>query len=394
MKIRPCTAWKTPFAILLSLLFLCAGADAYAGVRYTVKKGDTLSGIAYRYKVRVSAIRRINKVNAVRLRLGSTIVIPVKDRTAGEKAEKVAGTEQAVPGEKITPAAFSNSELKSVRQTASNLYHTVKKGDTLSSIARKYSVTIADIRHLNGLRTSRLKRGQKLLIRPAGPKTYIVRRGDNLREIARRFNLDPDDLMEINGIETPALKVGQKLYLQETVDDSSAAEAYAGVVEKNTGEEAYEFSGREEAAGDTARESLVAFARKLLNIPYKFGGNSIFGIDCSAYVKKVYGLLGVKLPRTAREQFNSGETIDKDQLSVGDLVFFGTHASFPSHVGIYIGNDLFIHASSKGRKVTISNLDTPYFLRRFIGAKRLLTGGLTEELSDGEVSGSPAEEVH
>lgn len=120
------------------------------------------------------------------------------------------------------------------------------------------------------------------------------------------------------------------------------------------------------------QEKLSLFAKKLLNIPYKFGGNSILGIDCSAYVKKVYGLLGMDLPRTAREQFNEGETIEKAELSIGDLVFFRTYASFPSHVGIYLGNDLFIHASSKGRKVKVDNLEAPYFVKRFIGAKRLL----------------------
>jgi cell wall-associated NlpC family hydrolase len=109
-----------------------------------------------------------------------------------------------------------------------------------------------------------------------------------------------------------------------------------------------------------------------MNIPYKFGGNSILGIDCSAYVKKVYNLLGMDLPRTAREQFNEGEAIDKEELSIGDLVFFRTYASFPSHVGIYLGNNLFIHASSEGKKVKVSNLDAPYYLKRFIGAKRLL----------------------
>jgi peptidoglycan DL-endopeptidase LytE len=396
LKIRSFAAWKTLCALLLSVLFLCASADAFADISYTVRKGDTLSGIAHRYKVSVRAIRRINKGAAKRLRPGLRIAIPVKNGTVGKGVDKVAETEETVLNGKPVPGEYSNGNLKSVRQTASDLFHTVKKGDSLSSIARKYSVTVADLKELNGLRTSKLKRGQKLLIRPAGPRTYIVRRGDNLWKIARKFNIDPEDLMEINEMETSVVKVGQKLYLQETVDDSSAAEAYAGMIEKNTDEDVNGVSEPKEAAGEPAPGRLVAFARKLLNIPYKFGGNSILGIDCSAYVKKVYGFLGIDLPRTAREQFNSGEPIDKDQLSVGDLVFFRTYASFPSHVGIYIGNNLFIHASSKGRKVTISSLETPYFLKRFIGAKRLLTEGLPEGLSDadGGVSGGPAEEVH
>ena len=99
-----------------------------------------------------------------------------------------------------------------------------------------------------------------------------------------------------------------------------------------------------------AKDRLILFANKFINIPYKFGGNSIMGIDCSAYVQKVYSLIGVTIPRSARLQFKEGEIVDRDSLSIGDLVFFRTYASFPSHVGIYLGNDLFIHASSKGKK--------------------------------------------
>jgi cell wall-associated NlpC family hydrolase len=89
-------------------------------------------------------------------------------------------------------------------------------------------------------------------------------------------------------------------------------------------------------------------------------------------VQKVFRFVDIELPRTAREQFRAGESISKEELSVGDLVFFRTYASFPSHVGIYLGNNLFIHASTGARKVTITSLDTPYFVRRFIGAKRFI----------------------
>ena len=119
------------------------------------------------------------------------------------------------------------------------------------------------------------------------------------------------------------------------------------------------------------KDRLILFAKKMLNIPYRFGGSTFIGIDCSGYVQKVFGFLDVSLPRTAREQFHFGEPVSKEELSMGDLVFFRTYASFPSHVGIYLGNNLFIHASSKNRKVSIDSLDTPYYFKRFIGAKRL-----------------------
>ena len=69
--------------------------------------------------------------------------------------------------------------------------------------------------------------------------------------------------------------------------------------------------------------------------------------------------------------FGLGTEVTREELSLGDLVFFKTYASFPSHVGIYIGNNMFIHASSREKKVRVDSLDAPYYLRKFIGAKRL-----------------------
>ena len=212
----------------------------------------------------------------------------------------------------------------------------------------------------------------------AGPRTYTVRKGDNLWQIAKKFDMDADDLMEINEMSSPALRVGQKLFLEEKPDVVNADQKYI-VMAKNIEDELKKVPESPEFAEKTPQDKLITFAKKLLNIPYKFGGNTILGIDCSSYVKKVYGLMGVNLPRTAREQFNEGEEIDKEELSVGDLVFFRTYASFPSHVGIYLGNDLFIHASSRGKKVTINNLETPYYTKRFIGAKRLFTASEHQE---------------
>jgi len=79
-----------------------------------------------------------------------------------------------------------------------------------------------------------------------------------------------------------------------------------------------------------------------------------------------------------------GESVSKEELSMGDLVFFRTYASFPSHVGIYMGNNLFIHASSKNRKVSIDSLDAPYYFKRFIGAKRVFKDEMNETIDPGE----------
>jgi peptidoglycan endopeptidase LytE len=87
----------------------------------------------------------------------------------------------------------------------------------------------------------------------------------------------------------------------------------------------------------------------------------------------VFGFLDLQLPRTAREQFQVGEAVDRGQLSIGDLVFFSTYARYPSHVGIYLGDNRFIHASAGSREVRISSMDLPYYVKRYLGAKRLLS---------------------
>ncbi len=93
---------------------------------------------------------------------------------------------------------------------------------------------------------------------------------------------------------------------------------------------------------------LVKVAKSFMGAPYKYGGETVRGLDCSAFVKKIYDIFDVQLPRSAREQFMVGNKISKEELAVGDLVFFKTkrYVKYPTHVGIYIGDGNFIHSSS------------------------------------------------
>ena len=123
------------------------------------------------------------------------------------------------------------------------------------------------------------------------------------------------------------------------------------------------------------KNALLQKAFGLLGIKYRFGGSSYTGIDCSAFVKKIFASQNLPLPRTAREQSTLGKYVPLEELREGDLLFFHTYANFPSHVGIYIGNNLMIHASSVGGRVIISRMDTPYFTSRFLGARRIPADG-------------------
>jgi cell wall-associated NlpC family hydrolase len=115
---------------------------------------------------------------------------------------------------------------------------------------------------------------------------------------------------------------------------------------------------------------LTQHAMRFLGVPYVFGGTSTGGFDCSGYVQHVFAMLGVHLPRTADAQYDAGRRI-AGRMAPGDLVFFTTYTSGVSHVGIYLGNDRFVHASSS-RGVTVSSLHERYWSARYLGAKRFI----------------------
>lgn len=121
----------------------------------------------------------------------------------------------------------------------------------------------------------------------------------------------------------------------------------------------------------TFQKGIVDLAIGFLGIQYRFGGQSIWGMDCSAFVQKVYALAGIDLPRTARYQAKYGMYVSRENLKPGDLLFFRTYARFPSHVGIYIGEGKMIHASSAGKRIIISNINKDFYVKRFLFAKRL-----------------------
>ncbi|GAK57270.1 NLP/P60 protein [Candidatus Vecturithrix granuli] len=120
------------------------------------------------------------------------------------------------------------------------------------------------------------------------------------------------------------------------------------------------------------RRDIITTAQKFVGKVYIWGGTTPRGFDCSGLTYFVYKLNGIELPRVSSLQFRNsiGKKIKKTELVHGDLVFFQTYRSGPSHVGIYIGNNQFIHASPK-YGVTVSDLNEPYFKTRYIGAKTL-----------------------
>lgn len=121
------------------------------------------------------------------------------------------------------------------------------------------------------------------------------------------------------------------------------------------------------------RSDIVVRALTLIDTPYRYGGSTPAGFDCSGLVRYVYhAVAGRQLPRRSEEMGKLGETITRSQLEPGDLVFFNTLARAYSHVAIYIGDGRFLHAPARGGRVRIEALDDRYWQARFNGARRLI----------------------
>jgi len=127
------------------------------------------------------------------------------------------------------------------------------------------------------------------------------------------------------------------------------------------------------ALSATSNLKLYQFVYDWIGTPYRFGGASRKGIDCSAFTKEIYSkVFNTVIQRNSREIFSMSTPVSREELKEGDLVFFKINSRSITHVGIYLGNNRFAHASSS-RGVVLSNLDEPYYKRYFYKGGRLNT---------------------
>ena len=133
------------------------------------------------------------------------------------------------------------------------------------------------------------------------------------------------------------------------------------------------FAEESTPASETVRYKLAKTARTFLGLPYRWGGMSERrGADCSGLVKMIFAKQHIDLPRTSRDQIQTGEDVPVDRLETGDLVFFSSEGETPTHVGVYIGNHQFLHAEKKAGRVIITDLSQPWYAKRFLGARRIV----------------------
>ncbi|WP_059171897.1 LysM peptidoglycan-binding domain-containing protein [Bacillus sp. FJAT-27445] len=348
----------------VAILSMAYSSSASASELYTVKKGDTLSGIAAKAKSSVADIKTINKLTSDRIFLDQKLFLP--------------GPAVKAPAELSQAGKATSAKAKT---------YIVVKGDSLSAISVKTGITIGNLKSLNNLKGDIIYIGQVLKLEAAStvavkpptptkpadqdkatappPQTnkpeppsqtipeslgvYVVVSGDTLGKISLNFRTTVEDLKGMNGLASDMIRVGQVLKVPATVETAQPATPLDG--------------------DKSLTAAVITFGKSLVGTPYVWGGSTIEGFDCSGFIYYVYNQAGNQLVRHSAEgYYNRSYEIDKPVA--GDLVFFeNTYKKGISHMGIYLGDNLFLHADAvKG--VTITSLDDPYYNLRFESFKR------------------------
>nr|WP_242058853.1 LysM peptidoglycan-binding domain-containing protein [Cytobacillus firmus] len=316
---------------------------------HVVKKGDTLYQLAAKYKTTVTELKSINKLSSDSLYINQSLQVP--------------GTAISAPS--VRPPAPAPAI-----PSAANTY-IVKSGDSLSKIALNHKINLKDLMSWNQLTHHIIHPGQVLKVSktasgnnakkpsaaPAPPPAaapsgssgnYTVVKGDTLSLIASRNNITVQQIKEWNKLSSDMIFIGQKLILGQM----PAAEKPAEEVKEESGSAA----------------AVLAEAQKHIGVPYKWAGTAPDGFDCSGFIYYVLNKSGSKLGRYSTDGYYS-RSYYISQPQPGDLVFFeNTYRQGISHMGFYLGNNQFIHASSNG--VEITSLENSYYKKHFDGFKR------------------------
>ncbi|OKL36379.1 LysM peptidoglycan-binding domain-containing protein [Domibacillus mangrovi] len=321
--------------------------SAAAVSAYTVKSGDSLGIIASRYKTTVASLKQLNGLKSDLIYVGQKL--------------KVSGT---APKPTTTPPS------KPSTTTTSTSTYTVKSGDSLGIIASRYKTTVASLKQLNGLKSDVIYAGQKLKVSGKSTPTtsqpsttvpsttggtYIVKSGDSLSMIASRNGMTVSALKQMNSLKSDVIFVGQKLKV------AAGSKEETPMNPPNV--------SNPSSAGSYSSAGLLSIANSMLGVPYVWGGSSPSGFDCSGFIYYAYKQAGKSVPRTNTEGFYS-RSYEISSPKAGDLVFFSnTYKKGISHMGIYIGGNQFIHASSS-QGITVSSMDNSYFASKFDSFKR------------------------
>jgi cell wall-associated NlpC family hydrolase len=329
---------KKLYTLLLTLSLGTVTAQAATKtVKHTIKNGETLYSIAHKNHTTIKEVRKANGIKKGEiLKLGRVLKVP-KNTYFQNKNKKVA---------KVTKK--KNKKLAKKTNNKSTKY-VIKSGDTLSGIARKHHTTIAKVRKVNGLKKGQVLKLGKVLKMPKN--SYIQSTKKKTLKIAKTKKSRQEKklaraLMNIKSKNPAKVKKGKKFALEDLF-----------------------FNGSNKSA------KITNLAKKKLGRRYVWGAvGKKNTFDCSGLTSYVCKKNGISIPRRAIAQSKYGKYVSRSDLKPGDLIFFDTskrRKGYVNHVGIYLGNDRFIHASSAKKKVVITKLGKSFYSKRYKGARRV-----------------------
>jgi len=316
-------------------------------VKHKIKSGETLYTIAHANHTTISEVRKANGLKkGETLKVGRVLRVP-KDTY--------------LPNKKL---AQKNTQKIAKKKSSPKLAkHSIKKGETLFTIARKHHTTIEEVRKANGLKKgANLKIGRVLKV-PTNtynvPKTKLAKKTTTKKKkvkVAKYTKKSNKKLVaSLSRLETITLEKG------EVVKHKKSSSFTLSDI----------FSTKETSSSKSAK--ITSVAKKKLGRRYVWGATGTKNtFDCSGFTKYVYKKNGIDIPRTSINQSKYGKYVSRKDLKKGDLIFFDTskkRKGYVNHVGIYLGNGKFIHASSAKKKVVVSNL-SKFYAQRYKGARR------------------------
>ena len=331
----------TATAILSTSFVANASANTHK-----VAPGDSLWSISQKYNTSVTNLKKLNNLN--KEVIFPNQVLKVQNSTSSPSASKQVSSPPVKP---IT-----------------NQTYTVKSGDTLGKIAYDHSITLTDLMSWNGIESHLIYPGQKLIIsKTTNPpvvveaktestspthstqSAYTVKSGDTLSGISMAYGTSVQSLKNLNGLKSDMIYVGQKLKVAGIASPPSNPALPNDQITSSLGD-------------------VVKLAKSFIGTPYVWGGSTVNGFDCSGFIFYVYKQVGQEIQRYSSEgYYNRSYYVNKPQP--GDLVFFeNTYKKGISHLGIYLGDNQFIHAGDNG--VEITSLSNSYWKSKFDGFKQ------------------------
>lgn len=383
----------TATAVIASAFFATEKVDAAS---YKVQSGDSLWAIAQKHETTVSHLKTINN-------LSGDIIFPNQILETKTKQKNESSN------------ASSNTNTTKPKEESKSTTYTVKRGDTLSAIAVKHQISLTNLMKWNNLETTLIYPGNVFIVsdpekssssssgtnenssantdknnsssgtnngsnagtsenvnpgsnssngstggssvpapdqQVAPAKVYTVKSGDTLSAIARKHKVTVANLKKWNQLNSDLILIGQKLDMNGNKNNSSDHSTETPTADVN-----YDVN------------QLIKVAHSMIGSSYVWGGQTPNGFDCSGFIHYAYNNAGTDIARHSTEgYYNRSYYVNKPQ--VGDLVFFeNTYKAGISHMGIYIGNNEFIHAGTS-TGVTIANLDSNYWKKHYDGFKR------------------------